>query len=122
MQSLGLPAPLCDAACEVVADVHGDCVDGSLLPSVMLRAGLTPVDALHVYAALEKVCPMQPSAPCSWRFFAPLVLCVCCVARVQPVYPEGVVHPCALVDAMVGCSLAVEVVEATASKLLSNPT
>ena len=51
-----------------------------------------------------------------------LVACVACVARVQPVYPEGVVHPCALVDAMVGCSLAGEVVQATASKLLSNPT
>ncbi len=49
-------------------------------------------------------------------------MCGACVACVQPVYPEGVVHPCALVDAMVGCSLAGEVVEATASKLLSNPT
>jgi hypothetical protein len=51
MQSLGLPAPLRDAACEVVADAHGDCVDGSLLPSALAVAGLTPVDALRVYAA-----------------------------------------------------------------------
>jgi hypothetical protein len=55
MQALGLPAPLCDAACEVVADAHGDCVDRSLLPSALAVAGLTPVDALRVYAALAKV-------------------------------------------------------------------
>jgi hypothetical protein len=56
MQALGLPAPLCDAACEVVADAHGDCVDGSELPSALAVAGVTPVDALRVYAALVKVC------------------------------------------------------------------
>jgi hypothetical protein len=56
MQALGLPALLCDAACEVVADVHGDRVDGSVLPSALAVAGVTPVDALRVYAALVKVC------------------------------------------------------------------
>ena len=56
MQALGLPAPLCDAACEVVADAHGDCVDRSLLPSALAVAGVTPVDALRVYDALVKVC------------------------------------------------------------------
>ena len=134
MQALGLPAPLCDAACEVVADAHGDCVDGSVLPSALAVAGVTPVDALRVYAALVKVCRgcVQRSAQ-SLAAGAPahpacvycgcVCVCVCGLrARVQPVYPEGVVHPCALVDAMVGCSLAGEVVEATASKLLSNPT
>ena len=55
MQALGLPAPLCDAACEVVADAHGDCVDGSVLPSALAVAGVTPVDTLRVYAALVKV-------------------------------------------------------------------
>ncbi len=55
MQALGLPAHLCDAACEVVADAHGDCVDGSELPSAFAVAGVTPVDALRVYAGLVKV-------------------------------------------------------------------
>jgi hypothetical protein len=126
MQALGLPAPLCDAACEVVADAHGDCVDGSVLPSALAVAGVTPVDALRVYAALVKVRVegVQRSA-LSLAAGAPLRtprVCVLVCACVQPVYAEGVVHPCALVDAMMGCSLAGEVVEATARKLLSSPT
>ena len=126
MQALGLPAPLCDAACEVVADAHGDCVDGSVLPSALAVAGVTPVDALRVYAALVKVCVegVSNAAPSPLQL-APLRtprVCVLVCACVQPVYAEGVVHPCALVDAMMGCSLAGEVVEATASKLLSSPT
>ncbi len=43
-------------------------------------------------------------------------VCTC----VQPVYPGGVVQPCALVDAMVECSLPGEVVEATARMLVLN--
>ena len=70
---------------------------------------------------------LRTATPSPWqlaslRTSSFVVACVACVARVQPVYPEGVVHPCALVDAMVGCCLAGEVVQATASTLLSNPT
>ncbi len=97
------------------------------------------MDALRVYAALVKVCvegvsnaapsPLQLAPLCTQRVFDSVSsVCVCvfvcgaCVACAQPVYADGVVHPCALVDAMMACSLAGEVVEATASKLLSSPT
>ena len=92
MQALGLPAPLCDAACEVVADAHGDCVDGSVLPSALAVAGVTPVDALRVYAALVKVRVegVSNAAPSPLQL-APLGaprVCVCpcvcmCPARVR---------------------------------------
>ena len=56
MQCVGIPAPLCDTACELVVDDYADDVDGSLLPSVLVRAGVPALAALRVYAALVKVC------------------------------------------------------------------
>ncbi len=55
MKSRGISATLCNTACELVADAHEDCVDGSLLPSVLLQAGVTAVETLHVYTVLVKV-------------------------------------------------------------------
>ena len=89
MQALGLPAPLCDAACEVVADAHG-CVDGSVLPSALAVAGVTPVDALRVYAALVKVRVegMSNAAP------SPLKLASLCAPRVCVSLCVHVPSPC----------------------------
>ena len=56
MLCVGIPAPLCDTACELVVDAYADDVDGSLLPSVLVRAGVPALGALRVYAALVKVC------------------------------------------------------------------
>jgi hypothetical protein len=56
IQSLGFPDSLSDAVCEVVVDEYGNCVDRSLLPSALDRAGVSAVDALRVFTALGKVC------------------------------------------------------------------
>ena len=71
MQALGMPTPLCNAACEVVVDVHMDSVDGSLLPSALLQAGVTGLAGVRVYGVLVKVRGLfsqsgrHPCAPCA---------------------------------------------------------
>ncbi len=55
MQGLKIPTGVWEAACEAVADTHGDCVHASQLVEVLVAAGVPSRDVLSTYMHLVKV-------------------------------------------------------------------